>query len=148
MVGVGVGLYAGIVALVPLLAALVCTYVAQRFLGADRRFMVPALAVQAGHLVWFLAGVLFTGAADKSVLLDVAALTVGLLWLIAAPGFAPIVALAIFQAFATWVNAEALLAAPWASIHHKALLVHLALRFLALTFLGHAALVLYARRRV
>ncbi len=133
---------------VPLIGAFIAAIAAMKLFSADRRFIVPAFAVQAGHLIWFWAGVLLAGGMNSAILLDVLVLTAGLIWLVAAPGYGPIAALAAFQAFATWVNADALLAAEWASINHKALLVHLALRFLALVFLGHAALTLYGRHRL
>ena len=146
LVGVGVGVYAGILVIVPVLASLTTAFAAKRLFGDDRQFIVPAVAVQAGHLIWFSAGIVLAGTVNNAVLPDVLVLMAGLIWLIAAPGYVPIAALAAFQAFATWINADALLAAEWGSVSHKALLVHLALRFLALTFLGHAALVLYERR--
>ena len=145
LVGVGVGVYAGVIVIIPVLASLLTAFVARRLFGDDRQFIVPAVAVQAGHLIWFWAGVVLAGTVNNAILPDVLIMTAGLIWLIAAPGYVPIAALAAFQAFATWINADALLAAEWASIDHKALLVHLSLRFLSLTFLGHAALMLYGR---
>lgn len=148
IIGVAVGAYAAAFVFVPLIGTLVAAILAMKLFSAEKRFIVPAFAVQAGHLIWFGLGVMLAGTVNNAVLLDVLVLAAGLIWLVAAPGYVPIAALAGFQLFATWINADALLAADWASISHKALLVHLALRFLALVFLGHAALTLYGRRRL
>ena len=84
--GYAVTRYTDLLALVPLGGALLFGLLAARVVGPDRKPAVPAFAVQAGQLLWFVVGAVVTGQ-YQAVLLDMIILAVGLPWLLARPGW-------------------------------------------------------------
>ena len=126
-IGVAVGLYAGVQVLFALVGALVVAGVASLFLDERRKPMLRAVAVQGGHTLWMVVGFVMLGMFDWRAA-DVMLMGVLVVWLAAWPGRASVVCLTLLQAFGFVVNLWAFMQADAASLPHKALLVHLALR--------------------
>ncbi len=137
VVGIAVGVYSGMHLLIPLaLTALV--WWAFRTLLPDRSpDHVAAAAVQAGHLLWITVGLIVIGALTVD-LLDIAILLLGVAWLLLRPGLAPVIVLTIYQALALLINLFAFLNFPIGHNLHRALLVHIIWRGLALILMWRA----------
>ncbi len=134
IVGVAVGTYSGINLLLPLAAALLCGWLAYKWVKPEAKSMVPAFAVQAGHGLWMLLGVIVVGVFNPT-LLDVVILAAGLTWLLARPGLGPVVLLGAYQCISFVINLQAFLAADVGSDIHRALLVHLIFRALGVALM-------------
>jgi hypothetical protein len=136
-VAIAVGAYAGLHLFLPLAATALAWWVGARPFGGARRAVVPAAAVQAGHLLWLAFGQVVTGALDAGVI-DLAILTVGVVWLVSRPGLAPTLLLTLYQAWALVTNGAAFAAAAPGTLAHRALLVHVLWRLLALVLMWRA----------
>lgn len=99
------------------------------------RYFVGAIAVTAAHLAWFVAGAAIIEG-WSAALLDIVALTAGIVWLWVRPGLASALFLGVVQGLSLLVNAYQLLTAPFGSASHRALTVHVLFRVLALVFLA------------
>ncbi len=139
-IGVAVGTYSGIHLLVPLAATVAAWWVGRRLLPRLGPDYLIAAAIQAGHLLWLALGQVALGVRGPD-LIDSLVLLLGIAWLLAKPGLAPVVALTIYQTVALAINTVAFLRVPVGHNLHKALLVHLLWRLLALIFMWRA----YAR---
>jgi hypothetical protein len=133
--GWGIGAYSGIFLLIPLVCTAVVFFIAWKLLPKDRRIIVPSLSVQAGHLLWFVIGMLVTRTMGANII-DVAWLLAGLIWLVARPGRGPIWLLGIFQLLSLASNGYLFAHAAVGTTAHKALLVHIIWRLLALLLMG------------
>lgn len=109
--------------------------IARTTLPFDRRPLVPSLAVQGGHIIWLLQGVITLG--RWGGLFDVVPHAAGVVWLALRPGSAPAWFLAIFHAVEATLHvlqlggtADPASAAPWVAAHValRALAVYLMLR--------------------
>lgn len=140
--GWALGEYSGALLLVPLVATAVALFVAWKLLPQDRRILVPSLGVQTGHLIWFVGGALMTGVVGAS-LVDILWLLGGLIWLVAKPGRGPIWMLGIYQLLSLAFNAYVFAHVAAGTTAHRALLVHIVWRLLALGLMG----ALYVRLR-
>jgi hypothetical protein len=130
-----VGVYTGLTLLFPMSGAALAWWLGRKALPESRHSVVPALAIQTGHALWIALGLMIIGTLDANVL-DPVILLVGVAWLALRPGNPPIYFLAAFQIFAVVVNASAFVQATVGTSAHKALLVQLFLRVLALIWLG------------
>ncbi len=139
IVGAGIGTYSGINLLIPLgITALVWWAGKKRLKPVNPLFLfLPAISVQTGHLLWLSFGLLYLGTLDLS-LIDVIVLVIGLAWLIAKPGLGPVIFLTVFQLLALAVNAVSFVEASIGTNAHKALLVHIIWRVMALFFMWQA----------
>jgi hypothetical protein len=139
IVGAGLGIYSGIHVMIPIVAASGAWWVGKKFLPPARLPFLPAIAVQTGHLFWILLGVLYLGRLDEG-LIDVVVLGVGLSWLIVRPGLGPLILLTLFQAAALVANGYLFAEADFGTNQHKALLIHIVLRVVALfsMWYGHS----------
>jgi hypothetical protein len=137
LVGIAVGVYSGMHLLIPLgLTGL--AWWAIRALRPDRPpDYVAAAAVQAGHLLWIAVGLVVIGALTVD-LVDIAILLIGVVWLLVRPGLAPVIVLTIYQALALVINLFAFLSFPIGHNLHRALLVHILWRGLALILMWRA----------
>jgi hypothetical protein len=95
---------------------------------------VAAAAVQGGHLLWIAVGLVVIGALTVD-LIDIAILLAGVVWLLARPGLAAVIVLTVYQAAALLINLAAFLAMPVGENLHRALLIHIIWRVLALVFM-------------
>jgi len=137
LVGIAVGAYSRMHLLIPLALTGLAWWTA-RTLRPDRApDYVAAAAVQAGHLLWIAVGLVVIGALTVD-LVDIAILLIGVVWLLLRPGLAPVIVLTIYQALALIINLFAFLSFPIGHNLHRALLVHILWRGLALLLMWRA----------
>lgn len=137
VIGIAVGVYSGTHLLIPLaLTGLVWWAARKRFPDHSPDY-VAAAAVQAGHLLWIAVGLIVMGALTVD-LVDIAILLIGVVWLLLWPGLAPVIVLTIYQALALLINLFAFLNFPIGHNLHRALLVHIIWRALALILMWRA----------
>jgi hypothetical protein len=137
VVGIAAGMYSGIHLLIPLVLTGLVWWVARKRLPHRPPDFVAAAAVQAGHLLWIAIGLIVVGALTVD-LVDIAILLIGAVWLLARPGLAPVIVLTIYQSLALLTNLFAFLTFPVGNDLHRALLVHLLWRILALILMWRA----------
>ena len=137
LIGIAVGVYSGMHLLIPLVLTGLAWWAA-RALRSDRSpDYVAAAAVQAGHLLWIAVGLVVIGALTVD-LVDIAILLIGVAWLVLRPGLTPVIVLTIYQALALVINLFAFLSFPIGHNLHRALLVHILWRGLALILMWRA----------
>jgi len=136
IVGAGIGAYSGINLLMPLGITAGVWWIGKKLLRPEKLLFLPAIAVQTGHLLWLSLGLLYLGVLDSS-LIDIVVLVVGLTWLALKPGLGPIILLSLFQILALAVNGVSFADAAIGTNPHKALLVHIIWRVMALFFMWH-----------
>jgi hypothetical protein len=137
VVGIAVGVYSGTHLLIPLaLTGLVWWAARKRFPDRSPEY-VAAAAVQAGHLLWIAVGLLVMGALTVD-LVDIAILLIGVFWLLLRPGLGPVIVLTIYQLLLLLINLLAFLGLPIGHNLHRALLVHIIWRSLALILMWRA----------
>jgi hypothetical protein len=137
VVGIAVGVYAGTHLLIPLALTGLVWWPARKLFPGRSPDYVAAAAVQAGHLLWIAVGLIVIGKLTVD-LVDIAILLVGVAWLLLRPGLAPVIALTIYQALALLINLFAFLSFPVGHNLHRALLVHILWRGLALILMWRA----------
>jgi hypothetical protein len=137
IVGVAIGVYAGINILIPLSLTAAVWWAGKKLLSSSKQLYLPAIAVQTGHLLWLLVGLIYLRAYGLD-LLDVVILCVGVTWLLLRPGLAPVLLLTVFQVLALAVNGVSFADATIGTNPHKALFVHMVWRLMALFFMWHA----------
>jgi hypothetical protein len=93
--------------------------------------------VQAGHLLWIAVGLIVIGTLTVD-LVDIAILLIGVFWLLLRPGLAPVVVLTIYQVLLLLINLLAFLAFPIGHNLHRALLIHIIWRGLAVVLMWRA----------
>jgi len=137
ILGAGVGSYSGINLLIPLGITAAAWWAGKRILNSAKLPYLPALAVQTGHLVWLSFGLAFLGVLNLNII-DVVVLVIGIAWLGFRPGLGPVIFLTVFQVLAFGVNVISFIDAAVGSNGHKALVVHMIWRALALFFMWRA----------
>jgi hypothetical protein len=137
VVGAAVGQYAGVDLLIPLLSMALVWWGGSKLLKDDRKEILPTFAVNAGHFLWLSLGLFLLGAqAFANLGLDLILYTIGLAWLLKKPSFGSLILLGIYQAVSLGVNVYSLALAGVGSGEHKALLVHVIWRAMALFFIA------------
>jgi len=137
VIAIAVGVYSRFHLLIPLVLSGLCWWAARKLLPDRPPDFVAAAAVQAGHLLWIATGLIVIGALTVD-LVDIAILLIGVGWLLARPGLAPVIVLTIYQSLALLINLFAFLNFPVGNNLHRALLVHLLWRILALVLMWRA----------
>jgi hypothetical protein len=137
VVGIAAGVYSGIHLLIPLALTGLVWWVARKLLPHRPPAFVAAAAVQAGHLLWIAIGLIVIGALTVD-LVDITILLIGVVWLLARPGLAPVIVLTVYQSLALLINLFAFLNFPAGNNLHRALLIHLLWRVLALILMWRA----------
>ena len=145
LIGLAVGRYSGINLLLPLAATALLWWGGKKLLKGERLLFLPALSLQGGHLLWMAFGLFYAGQFND-LILDIVVLIAGLIWLVSKPSLGPVLLLGIFQALALIINASVFLSAELGSTEHKALLVHIIWRLLALFYMGQGYLQLRRKR--
>ena len=146
LAGAAVGSYAGINLLIPLFAAGAAWWIGTKLLSEDRKAILPALSVQSGHALWLVLALVLLPGMWRSVLPDLVLYFAGILWLIRRPSPGPLYLLGAYQLISLAINVKTILAFPVGSPSHKALLVHIIWRLLALILMTRLFLVL--RRQI
>jgi hypothetical protein len=134
VVGIAAGVYSGIHLLIPLALTALVWWTVRKLLPDRQPDFALAAAVQAGHSLWITIGLVVIGALTVD-LVDIAILLAGVAWLLARPGLAAVVALTVYQVAALLINVAAFLAMPIGENLHRALLIHIIWRALALIFM-------------
>ncbi|MGH2799002.1 MAG: hypothetical protein ACREI6_10115 [Candidatus Rokuibacteriota bacterium] len=137
VVGIAAGVYSGIHLLIPLVLTGLAWWAARKLLPDRPPDLVAAAAVQAGHLLWIAIGLVVIGALTVD-LVDIAILLGGVVWLLAKPGLVPVLVLTVYQAVALLINLFAFLNFPIGENLHRALLIHIMWRVLALILMWRA----------
>lgn len=109
----------------PLIGILIVWALLNKFGSMKIKPYAPALAVQGGHLLWFLLGAALLGQFSQ-LAVDIALMTFGLAWLAIRPGRPALVCLMLYQAILTAINVKALMVV--ANAYQPALIIHIVLR--------------------
>jgi hypothetical protein len=133
-VGIAAGVYSGTHLLIPLALTALGGWTVRKLLPHRQLDFAHAAALQAGHMLWIAVGLVVIGALTVD-LVDIAILLAGVVWLLAKPGLAAVIVLTVYQAAALLINVAAFLAMPIGDNLHRALLVHIIWRSLALIFM-------------
>jgi hypothetical protein len=145
LVGAAVGRYSGISLMIPLMGTGLVWWISTKLLDASKKSLVPSLSVNAGHFIWLSVALFVGGSAVISQLgLDVVVYAVGLSWLLIRPGAGPIYLLGLLHMAGLVFNSAALSQAAFGTTAHKALVVHLIWRLLALGVMARLWIVLRA----
>lgn len=136
VVAVAVGSYTGLHWLVPLVATGLIWWAGEKLLSQPNQFL-PAAAVQAGQGLWMTLGLFVADTIGRN-LIEALLLLVGVAWLLAKPGLGPLILLTLYQSVALLVNGVALVDAEVGTTPHKALLIHVIWRVLALVLMWQA----------
>lgn len=134
VVGYAVANYSAMNMLIPGLSAVLIGVVLSKLVSPSRKPLVAAFAVQAGQAVWFFVGAVALSQ-FSAVILDLVALAVGLTWLLVRPGLIPVLICGIYQLIGLAVNILSISQASFGSPAHRALVVHILLRCVAVLFL-------------
>jgi hypothetical protein len=136
LVGLAVGAYAGLHLIVPTSFAIALMLIATKLFPENRRRYVNVFSWQAAHALWLCLALLAPAA--QAVVVDIVLVSGLLTWLLMRPGYPPLYALAIYQVVSLYTNCTGLIAAEVSTATHKALLVHVLFRVLALTYIAIA----------
>lgn len=137
VVAVALGVYSGLHLVLPLaLTGIAWWALRNRFPDRSPDY-VAAAAVLAGHLLWIAVGLVVIGLLTVD-LLDIAIMLGGVFWLLLRPGLAPVIALTIYQVLLLLINLLAFLAFPIGHNLHRALLIHIIWRGLAVILMWRA----------
>lgn len=134
--GWAVGMYSGVNLLVPLVATAVVWLVGRNVFSEHKQIALPAFCVQAGHLIWFVVGIVISRQLASPMLIDIAWLTIGLAWLWFRPGKTALYVLIIYQLLALPYNLLQFSQTDFGTTANKALLVHVIWRCIALFYMA------------
>jgi hypothetical protein len=137
VIAAAVGWYAGLALFVPLVLAFAIGFIFWRISGESRRRLVAVFSVQASQLIWAVAALMMLGLSGLQffMLVDIVLWSVGLIWLMARPGKAPLIYLVVFQVVSVVVVVLNLVHVPLASPQSKGLTANVFLRVEALIFM-------------
>jgi hypothetical protein len=130
------GVYTGIHFVIPTIFAVALMFITRKLFPENRRRYIVLFSLQAAHALW-LCVALFSPSA-QAVVIDVVLVSGLLTWLLMRPGKAPLYALAVYQLISLYINTAGLFAVELNTPAHKALLVHVLYRVLALTYIAIA----------
>jgi len=143
IMGAAAGIYSGINLLIPLFATGAVWWVGERLLNDEKKVILPAFSVNAGHCLWLALGVALTGAGALSAVgADLIVYAIGLIWLLLKPSLGSLYLLGIFQLLSVGINGYSFAEATIGSATHKALLVHVIWRAMSLFFMLKLFLIL------
>ena len=135
--GFAVGWYAGMNLLIPVAAGVVALFVLKAAAPRRTEAMQPAAAVLVGHLTWIAIGVLIVRPPGGLglVTIEIALMAIGAVWLIVAPSWAAVAAIATLEVVGIGVNLLALSSLAFGTLMHKAIVTHLGLRVLTIVLM-------------
>jgi len=135
VLGAALGIYAGVIFLVPCLASVAVIVLGHRLFNEDRRCILLAFGIQGGQLIWLVIGALIQHRVG-AFFIDLAWLLGSLIWLAVRPGLLPTCLLGIYQLLSLLSKVLLFVHAQVGTSMHKALLVHLVWHVAALAALG------------
>jgi len=130
LIGVVVGRYAGFALVIPAAFGLMVGWILSMTVPATSKPVVPASAIQAGHGLWMLLGMVLLSMFGLN-LIECAAMIGGAIWLAYSPSVIIVALLICYQAVGIVINGMAFAEATRNTDIHKALMVHLFLRLAA-----------------
>lgn len=136
IVGLAVGAYAGVHLVVPTVFAIALMFIATKLFTENRRKFVNVFSWQAAHALWLCLALL--APAGQAVVVDIVLVSGLLTWLLMRPGYPPLYVLAIYQVVSLYTNGTGLISAELSTATHKALLVHVLFRIIALIYIAIA----------
>jgi hypothetical protein len=142
VIGVAVGIYSRLNLLIPLGGAYLSFWLLKKYKKEMSRHILIPFSIQAGHLLWMSAGILFSLSMSMFpwenagiIVLEILITAGGLFWLISRPSIWPIVFLCILQLIGLVNNSSQLIVASLGSSESRALLVHVIFRGCAILFM-------------
>jgi hypothetical protein len=99
------------------------------------RYFRGAISIVTAHIVWFIVGALVLGTWTP-VILDIVALTIGVIWLWVRPGLGPVIFVGVVEMISLAMNVVTITSVEVGSVAHRALVVHLLLRILVVACLA------------
>jgi hypothetical protein len=134
---IALGVYCGLHLVLPLaLTGLVWWAARKRFPDRSPDY-VAAASVLGGHLLWIAVGLVVIGALTVD-LVDIAIMLGGVFWLLLRPGLAPVIVLTVYEVLLLLINLLAFLGFPIGHNLHRALLIHIIWRGLAVILMWRA----------
>jgi len=131
IVGGAIGYYTQLNLLIPLGLALLSGWCVNKMIKSPfSKAMIPSFAVQLGQVLWVLLAFLLVGV-QVSILLEVVLVTIVLVWLLMRPSLTPVILLSTYQILSFVGNLYQFISVSFGTTEHKALLVHLIIRILA-----------------
>jgi hypothetical protein len=127
-----VGRYSGLMLLLPVGAATAVWAVVSRVEIRTPKYLLAAIAVQSGHVIWLLTALFISEGRTVLHLIEVVLMTGSLIWLCLSPGIWPVVLLTVWQSLVLLLTVEAFTEATVGTLAHKALLVHIIFRIAAI----------------
>ena len=122
--------YCGSAAWLPLFTGIVLMLLFTKTPVGPKHFIL-AIGATATHVIWFVVGALTLGVWGN-VVLDIALLLIGVLWLWLMPGLAGTVYLGVLQLVFLGINVYMLSQATYGEEAHRALTAHSVLRVIAI----------------
>jgi len=129
--GAGVGFYAGLPAILPVILIFFALLITAKNSRKEFKPFVYIFGIQAGHVATMLIGAIVL---HMFYPVGVEAIIVigGLIWLLLKPGFVPVLGLTLYQVAALIKNISEILTVPIGSFPHRAMAVTIAIRILTL----------------
>lgn len=131
--GFALAQYSGASLLVPGAAAILLLVIFSKT-GLRPRYFRGAIALAIAHVVWFVFAALWLGT-WAPVVLDIVALSVGVIWLWVGPGLVAAIFVAVIEVISFGINMVSFASAEVGSAAHRGLVVHLLLRIAVLACL-------------
>jgi len=134
--GWAVGMYTGAILLWPLVATAAVWAAGKVLFGETKQAVLPSFCIQAGHLVWFVVGMVLAGQYLSPALFDATWLAIGLVWLWTKPGKAALCFLGVYQLLSLPYDVLQFSQSSWGTAENKALLVHILWHALAVFYMA------------
>lgn len=98
------------------------------------RYFRGAISISAAHIIWFTVAAILLGTWTP-IVLDVAVLAVGVVWLWLRPGLPPVIFMAVVELISLALTVVMINATEVGTVAHRALVVHILLRALVIACL-------------
>lgn len=131
-IGYMLGSYTSPISIIPIILILLSALILVKLTKAPKH-LILALAIQFGHLCWIILSVILTK--NTSAIIDIVLMLVGLLWLVARPALSAVLFLTAYQTFSLLINLSTLFSTAFKTFEHRALVLILILRILAIIFM-------------
>lgn len=120
---------------IPIILLVLSFYIINYIVKEKKKYITTAIAVQTGHLLWILSGIIIFYYQYKKVndaWIDVLILVVGLFWIYLRPSIASIVFLLLYQIPAIFLNIHSLINFNSTTSNLISLIFHMVLRISAI----------------
>jgi hypothetical protein len=131
-IGYILGSYTSPISIIPIILILLAALILVKLTKVPK-CLIPALAIQFGHLCWILLSVILTK--NTIAIIDIVLMLAGLFWLIVKPALGAVLFLTAYQVFSLVINLSTLFSVTFKTVEHRAILLILTLRVLAIIFM-------------